>query len=321
MKHIVLLFYSLSICAACASLFLFSFLLFRYRLRSARLFFLFLTIATLDVVHTVLSFYAFEIIGSASRIISLIDRYSILFCAGVMLYMIFIGIQRLFRKHLNRVKKIVFAFCIFLTPHLVFSSSVLKARWDHCPQFPSAHFILGVCTAGAIVLTIFFLNTGIQAKHFVKKDVLTHKGSAGLALMFVCVCADRVFSKIGLMSQGFLSFPSPAVAGFFFLNCWFLFLLIYRYGVRRCGILDAEGGCEFLSQYGISNREHEIILLICEGFSNKEIGERLFISLSTVKTHVYNIYKKLDVRNRTKLLSVLQGGGSSVMNKDEIPAQ
>lgn len=319
MKHIVLLFYSLSICTACASLFLFSFLLFRYRLRSARLFFLFLTIATLDVVHTVLSFYAFEIIGSASRIISLIDRYSILFCAGVMLYMIFIGIQRLFRKHLNRVKKIVFAFCIFLTPHLVFSSSVLKARWDHCPQFPSAHFILGVCTAGAIVLTIFFLHTGMRTKHSGKKDILVNSGTVGLVFMLACVCVDRVLPEIGPSSCVLLSLPSPVVAGFFFLNCWFLFLFIYRYGVRRYGILGAEGGCEFLSQYGISNREHEIILLICQGYSNKQIGERLFISLSTVKTHVYNIYKKLDVKNRTHLLSVLQGGGCSPFQKDKDP--
>jgi DNA-binding CsgD family transcriptional regulator len=309
MKHIIFLFYSLSICTACASIFLFSFLIFRYRLRSARILVCFLAIATLEVVHTVLSFYAFEIMESASRIIGVIDKYSILFCAGVTLYMIFIGVQRVFRKHLNRIKKIVFAFCIFLTPHLVFSSSFFKGRWDHCPGFPPAHAILGSCTAAAIMLTIFFLNKGMRRNRSGEKDILVSTGTGGLVFMLACVCVDHVLSEIGQSSRAFSSLTSPAVTGFLILNSWFLFFLIYKYGVRRYGLVGTAGGCEFLSRYGISKRGHEIILLICKGYSNRQIGENLFISLSTVKTHVYNIYKKLDVKNRTHLLSVLQRGG------------
>jgi len=143
MKHIIFLTYTLSICTASAGIFLFSFIHFRYRIQSARLFALFLVIASLDVVHTLLTFYACEIMRSAYRFINMIDKYSIIFCAGVMLYLIFTGIQCLFRKNVTRVKKIIFALCTFLTPHLVFSSSVVKARWDHCTQFPPAHFILG----------------------------------------------------------------------------------------------------------------------------------------------------------------------------------
>ncbi|MFK7756621.1 MAG: response regulator [Flavobacteriales bacterium] len=47
----------------------------------------------------------------------------------------------------------------------------------------------------------------------------------------------------------------------------------------------------------LSEREKEIISLIVEGFSNKEIGEKLFISHRTVDTHRTNIMKKIDVKN------------------------
>lgn len=49
----------------------------------------------------------------------------------------------------------------------------------------------------------------------------------------------------------------------------------------------------------LSERELDVLLLIADGMTNKEIGERLFISVNTVKSHVLNIYDKLDVQNRT----------------------
>ena len=53
---------------------------------------------------------------------------------------------------------------------------------------------------------------------------------------------------------------------------------------------------------GISEREQEIVHLVKVGMSNKEIGQKLFISLSTVKSHLYNIYRKTGVKNRYELI-------------------
>jgi DNA-binding CsgD family transcriptional regulator len=57
----------------------------------------------------------------------------------------------------------------------------------------------------------------------------------------------------------------------------------------------------FFEKYGISKREGEIIGLIIKGHSNREIEDKLFISLETVKKHIYNIYKKTGVKNRLQL--------------------
>ena len=50
----------------------------------------------------------------------------------------------------------------------------------------------------------------------------------------------------------------------------------------------------------LSERELEVLLLIAEGFSNREIAGRLFLSPNTVKVHTRNIYSKLGVNNRTQ---------------------
>jgi DNA-binding NarL/FixJ family response regulator len=50
----------------------------------------------------------------------------------------------------------------------------------------------------------------------------------------------------------------------------------------------------------LSERELEILQWLTSGASNREIGRHLYISESTVKRHVYNIFGKLNVRNRTQ---------------------
>jgi DNA-binding CsgD family transcriptional regulator len=58
-----------------------------------------------------------------------------------------------------------------------------------------------------------------------------------------------------------------------------------------------------LASYAFSEKEKNILLLTLKGCSNAEIGEMLHISLSTVKAHLTNIYKKAGVKNRYELFA------------------
>lgn len=67
-------------------------------------------------------------------------------------------------------------------------------------------------------------------------------------------------------------------------------------------LTDLVINAEKLKSHGISNRELEVLELMASGLSNKEIANKLFVSLHTVKTHSANLYSKLNVKRRTQAI-------------------
>lgn len=63
---------------------------------------------------------------------------------------------------------------------------------------------------------------------------------------------------------------------------------------------------DFIRKHEISPREAEIIAEICNGLSNQEIADKLFITLQTVKDHTSRIYSKTNVRNRMQLMTLVR---------------
>jgi len=59
---------------------------------------------------------------------------------------------------------------------------------------------------------------------------------------------------------------------------------------------------DFLIKKGLSNREAEVAVLVSQGLPNKEVAERLFVTEKTVKFHLTNIYKKMNVKSRAQLI-------------------
>jgi DNA-binding CsgD family transcriptional regulator len=63
---------------------------------------------------------------------------------------------------------------------------------------------------------------------------------------------------------------------------------------------------EFCKKFEVSPRETDIVREICNGLSNKEISEKLFISLQTVKDHTHRIYIKTNVKSRVQLIYLVK---------------
>lgn len=58
-------------------------------------------------------------------------------------------------------------------------------------------------------------------------------------------------------------------------------------------------------QHPLSKREADVLLLLAQKKHAPEIAEELFVSVSTMKTHTNNIYKKLDVHSRKELYELI----------------
>ena len=59
----------------------------------------------------------------------------------------------------------------------------------------------------------------------------------------------------------------------------------------------------------LSTAERRVLELLCEGLTNPQIADRLYLSRRTVQSHLYNIFKKLGVSSRTELVALAVRSG------------
>ncbi|MEO9485550.1 MAG: LuxR C-terminal-related transcriptional regulator [Ekhidna sp.] len=72
------------------------------------------------------------------------------------------------------------------------------------------------------------------------------------------------------------------------------------------------------NKLGLSKRELEVLELLAQGLSNQEIANKLFVSLNTAKTHISNIYSKLNVKRRTQAIQKARDLALIIHQKDDI---
>ena len=127
-----------------------------------------------------------------------------------------------------------------------------------------------------------------------------------------------VTAGFGLLSAGIytLFYLVPILEEFSF-SLDFLYYLIWsalsivaliRYLTRPSALNEQEEISEaFITAFGITKREREIVQLIGRGLTNQEIADNLGISFTTVRTHVYNIFQKTGAGGRVDLLRLAAG--------------
>ncbi len=125
-----------------------------------------------------------------------------------------------------------------------------------------------------------------------------------LTLIIVISLADDLL-KMFVLREG-TGLLSILPVFLFFLACLVsldrMVAVLFPRGVTVPG--QEERFRSLVAQYGISGREQEIIRLVCQGKTNKEIEKALFISVPTVKDHISNIYRKTGASNRVQLAAL-----------------
>lgn len=89
-----------------------------------------------------------------------------------------------------------------------------------------------------------------------------------------------------------------------FVLCIFLFFQLYHTMYMQPAPAAPDYVLQFASRYGLSQRETDLMRLILDGKTNKEIAEHLYISENTVKFHVRNLLHKTGCTKRKELLSL-----------------
>lgn len=140
------------------------------------------------------------------------------------------------------------------------------------------------------------------------------KGSFLINITERRITAAGTFLLMSLQSAILLIFSSQAYIGILFILIFFAgntFLPVFMtYGTSlntasSIPLHDLSFN-DFCSRYEVSPRESDIVREICKGLSNKEISEKLFISLQTVKDHSHRIYIKTNVKSRAQLMNLVR---------------
>jgi len=138
-------------------------------------------------------------------------------------------------------------------------------------------------------------HTGVREKRLMRSYSLLYLSRYPLIfLMLIIPEAVRFYSSIAVL---FLFNLLPLL--------WALLFFGRGQLNEQSDIFEDSLIAEKLKNQGITKREMEIIQLLLSGKSNKEIEASLFISPHTVKNHIYNIFKKVHVKNRYELMSFM----------------
>ena len=81
-------------------------------------------------------------------------------------------------------------------------------------------------------------------------------------------------------------------------------LFINRKYQNQTTLKNVEIDFQKIEALGLSKREYEVLQEVAHGLSNKEIADKLFVSESTIKTHVSNVFVKLNAKRRTQAIQI-----------------
>jgi DNA-binding CsgD family transcriptional regulator len=161
-----------------------------------------------------------------------------------------------------------------------------------------------VVSAGMAVLTLIPMQLIFRPKTERKDD----RRIAVRAFGILYLTGFLAFFGTAVLPQAYQLIPgSVAIVYLNFIPIIWLKRYFLRYYVQMSSEQSTKLLEGFDLDFQISNREREIMDLILQGKSNKEIEDLLFISYNTVKNHIYNIYQKMGVNSRGQMIhAVLQ---------------
>jgi len=300
MQHVILFGYIIVFAGGFAGLFALAILKFRIRSPLVTPFIAIEVILLAGLVLVTVSFYLENVMnlvggtGSGWRMAAgLLSTLINLGLYGIMLrILLLLYTGRARRKILTMatagaIGAVIFFLCVNAVINIFFT------------PLPLLGFFIYILTGGAVFL---FGASLLGSK-------LTGQSPAIVTLITGCGLSCLFFLPLGLAEY---ALDRAGIQPFHPLSLDFIFFLACNAAMIKAALttfrqpdspLVSAIPRETAERFGLTAREEDMILLIARGLSNKEIAAQLCISAATVRTHIYNLYRKTQVQSRVELIN------------------
>jgi len=220
--------------------------------------------------------------------IQIILNYAKLFLIYLLLIYLF------FKEYWKTAFRIVSAFFL-----LALTSILLSMNWAMLDYILLIYYILLLAGLSYFI----FISINVIKKDRQKSLVVLLSSSILLLSYLFYIVQNKIYvfslSVIFVGQQDNLAY---GILLFVMANTYYLYIDSSRKRVEKTALnID-----KFASDHDLSKRERDILELLVQRYSYKEIAKRLFISNKTVETHIYHIYQKTGSKNKIELIGMIQ---------------
>ena len=311
MPHLIILYYFLALVIGVGSLIVLTIISYQTRNKKLIYFGIFYLTFSLLILHFLLLSYL------KLHLNSVFFKYFNIFFLLQFIYETFLIIWMvIFINEICEIKKKYFINSVaglfglgFFIYHLALLFNEEVYRWFSHTQPPGISFFFITKDLIPFLSLLYTIIIGI-VYHFRTKNVRHKKIIQLLFIVILLFIPGLIFDSVKNTWENLYFFP----AFYTFLSIFFLYIVI-RYYFQNYNLSEKDlnrlvkqennkqnGGLhKFCKKNSISEREMDVIKLLLKGYTNQKTADTLFISLSTVKVHIYNIFKKTGVKTRHEL--------------------
>ena len=206
-------------------------------------------------------------------------------------------IQSLFENRAPRSRKVYLFILVLSVSATMLTGNIYYFLYDFSPLLLSLEYVYA---AALILASLLLILDGKISDIRENRQVIRLFG-----LGYLIWSVPFVIHLMVPLNPSLYLYLFCQAAQFIFPYFWFKYYFLKRHTLANAYLRDRDCLNSIYRVRKITSREKEIIELILRGKSNREIEKELFISIYTVKNHVQNIYAKLGVRSRTKLIQMI----------------
>ena len=309
MKHFIFFFHILSFLVGFTGIILSVLTYMKYKISIIKSYTIFIIALTIIVLgQAITSYNIINIVQSSS--LNAILNISSYVGVGFIIYFLPLFAYEFVKKKWTSRKKVFFQVAMLLP---IFSLIIYYITpYKNLMNILSSSILFLVIFYALVFMCLNYKDIKTKYKKRVLKIFLTIT-ILFLPYMYLDARSEQIPILSKLFPYGLLSLP-------IFYMLWNLLSMYFavkyfKYVIYESNDLNSQKDIEevqnkqteFFEKFNITNREKEIILLLIKGDSYNQLSEELSISLTTVKTHVHNIYRKADVKNKIQLINLING--------------